>query len=484
MSYNMKYIKRVVLENFQSHKYTEIEFDQYLNVIVGPSDHGKTAIIRALKWALFNEPSGDFFIREGEKECSVTVIFSDNTKVKRFRSKSKNAYYLYDEKGEEMIFEGFGTNVPQEIIDKTSMRKVVLDSSQSNSINISEQLEGPFLLSEKNATRANAIGRLVGVHIVDDALKDTLKDIRNLNMRKKNHGDTLEKLEKDLIEYDYLEDLVEKVEQMEKLKHDIYSNQMNLNKLSQILIDLNKIEEDIKLVEEYLDRLENLYKAINIEKRLNKKINVFNYINTKYNKLDEIQTQIKHDYNLLNSLKKIYKTKEIIDIINVYYDKMISLNKINTEYMYVYHNILKNKKIFFELKDIDNVEKSIKVSEKKYLRLVELLNLNYKLDRINKSLSIGIIYIDKLSNLDLILKIQNSLKEKHKLLKGLMDYKSKYDKIIIRKLDAEKNLAEINGEIKKQLKQYKFILTKIEVCPLCFSSIDGVKIDEIVNNYK
>ncbi len=52
------------------------------------------------------------------------------------------------------------------------------------------------MLSEKNATRANAIGRLVGVHIIDDALKDTLRDIRNLNIKKKNYQGTLEKLEK------------------------------------------------------------------------------------------------------------------------------------------------------------------------------------------------------------------------------------------------------------------------------------------------
>lgn len=484
MSYNMKYIKKVILENFQSHKYTEIEFDQYLNVIVGPSDHGKTAIIRALKWALFNEPSGDFFIREGEKECSVTVIFSDNTKVKRSRSKSKNAYYLYDKKGKEMIFEGFGTTVPQEIINKTSMRKIELDSSQSNSINISEQLEGPFLLSEKNATRANAIGRLVGVHIVDDALKDTLKDIRNLNMKKKSYEDVLKKLEKDLIEYDYLEDLVKKVQQIEKLKHYIYNSQLKLNKLSEILTDLNKLEKDIRLVEEYLDRLENLYKVINIEKNLNEKIRIYNYISNKYSRLDNIKIQKKYNSNLLNSLKETNRTEEIIDKINSYYDKIVSLNKINKKYMYVHHNILKNKRIYFKLKNISNAEKSIKLGERKYLRLVELLNLNYKLDCTNKSLSIGTIYIDKLSNLDLISKTQNTLKEKNKALKVIMDYKNKYDKIMIRKLNIEKNLTEIKIDIKEQLKQYKFILTKIEVCPLCFSSIDGVKIDEIVNNYK
>ena len=44
-----------------------------------PSDQGKSAIIRGIKWALFNEPSGDFYKRR-RKECSVTVIFNDNIK--------------------------------------------------------------------------------------------------------------------------------------------------------------------------------------------------------------------------------------------------------------------------------------------------------------------------------------------------------------------------------------------------------------------
>ncbi len=47
------------------------------------------------------------------------------------------------------IFEGFGTQIPQEIVEATSIRKVPLDSGQTSSVNIGEQLEGPFLLSEK-----------------------------------------------------------------------------------------------------------------------------------------------------------------------------------------------------------------------------------------------------------------------------------------------------------------------------------------------
>ena len=115
---NMKYIKKVILENFQSHKYSELEFDKKFKCYSRTIDQGKSAIIRGIKWALYNEPSGDFFIREGENECSVTIVFSDNIKIKRYRSKTKIYYYLYDNNGEEIIFEGFGTKVPEEIIDK------------------------------------------------------------------------------------------------------------------------------------------------------------------------------------------------------------------------------------------------------------------------------------------------------------------------------------------------------------------------------
>ncbi len=484
MSYNMKYIKKAIIENFQSHKYTEIEFDEYLNVIVGPSDHGKSAIIRALKWALFNEPSGDFFIREGEKYCSVTVVFNDNTKVKRYRSKSKNAYYLYDEDGNETAFEGFGTTVPQEIIEKTSMRKVVLDSNQSNAINIGEQLEGPFLLSEKSVTRANAIGRLVGVHIVDDALKDTLKDIRNLNIKKKSHEETLANLQESLKEYDYLTDLIEKVKRLEKLKEIIHNRQMKLDKLTNISLDLDKVYEEIRLSEEYLKKLKNLYKVIEIEKELSERIRNFNYINNKYIRLMEIKNQIREDGELLESLKEIHRTKDIIDTLNINYIKMSRLNKINVDYNHLIYSIEKSKLILSKLQEISKIDENINLIEKDYLKLVELLNLKYKLDRVNKSLSIGAVYTDKLSNVDVAFNIQNTLEAKNDVLKKLTYLKEKYDLIMMKKSEAEKNLLEINSSLDESLNQYKFILTKIEVCPLCFNKIDGSTIDEIISNYK
>lgn len=62
----MKRFERLLIENFQSHEQTEVFFTEGLNVFVGPSDSGKSAILRALRWVLYNEPKGTDFIRAGK----------------------------------------------------------------------------------------------------------------------------------------------------------------------------------------------------------------------------------------------------------------------------------------------------------------------------------------------------------------------------------------------------------------------------------
>lgn len=54
------------IQNFQAHKDTTIEFDR-ITTIVGPSDIGKSAVLRALKWVAKNEPNGTSFVRDGDK---------------------------------------------------------------------------------------------------------------------------------------------------------------------------------------------------------------------------------------------------------------------------------------------------------------------------------------------------------------------------------------------------------------------------------
>ena len=64
-------IQSIRLINFQSHKDSFIEFSPNDTVLIGTSNSGKTAVLRALDWILKNRPLGTSFIRHGASECVV-----------------------------------------------------------------------------------------------------------------------------------------------------------------------------------------------------------------------------------------------------------------------------------------------------------------------------------------------------------------------------------------------------------------------------
>lgn len=223
----MSTFKRLVIENFQSHRHTTIDFSDGLNVFVGPSDSGKSAILRAIRWVLFNVPRGSDYIRTGAKECRVSLTFTDGTEVVRVRSSSVNRYILRKPGEEEQIFEGFGNTVPQEIVDVHRIEPIRLDQKELY-VHFGTQLESPFLLFESNQNKAKTIGRISGAHLIDNALKKASSDRQQLNAEiKRLEGDKAEINEK-LQPYENVGELERQVElaeaayQMATKKKEVY----------------------------------------------------------------------------------------------------------------------------------------------------------------------------------------------------------------------------------------------------------------------
>ena len=67
-------LKELQLVNFQSHKNTNLVFDPGFNCIVGPSDNGKSVIIRAINWIRTNRPKGSDFSHGNTKYTDVRLI--------------------------------------------------------------------------------------------------------------------------------------------------------------------------------------------------------------------------------------------------------------------------------------------------------------------------------------------------------------------------------------------------------------------------
>ena len=479
----MKYIEKVILENFQSHKNSTIEFDNQLNVIVGPSDSGKTAILRAIRWALYNEPSGDYFIREGESESSVTIIFSDSTRIKRYRSKSKNVYYLYDSNNVETKFEGFGTTVPQEIIDKTGIQKILLDNDQSRAINLSDQLEGAFLLSERGSLRANSIGRLVGVDVIDESLRETLKDIRNLSSDKRHIDNNITELEKELKEYDYLEDLKKRIDKIEQIKTDISEKQNLQVKIKDLCKRLSDIENEKDKIVNYIKQLKNIDEIDSIIKDTSLNIDRYNYLYHQNNKILKIYNDKKTSINIINSLEHINIVEESIDNITIKWNQVIRLKKIKS-------NLDNNNIESHKFKEI--ISKSNKLTELQILineidkmsRKLEIVEAVYlKKTSVNKSLIVGSLYLEKLNGVDRISGLFNIIDNKIQLLNKLLEIFNKYTFNLneIKRLNTD--LVKLKTSFDKDLNIYKKLLIDQETCPLCFSNIDNNKIENIINRF-
>lgn len=210
----MKKIKQLIIENFQSHQFTQVDFAPGFNVIVGASDQGKSAIIRALKWLYYNEPRGADFIRVGATGCRVTVLLGDGTQVSRERTPSRNRYYVQYPDQEEEVFEGFGTRVPREVELALGAAKSKLDEGLETMLNLGEQLEAPFLLAEAGSVKAKAMGRLYGVHIVDAALRETVRDMNRAQQEEKRLGEELREISNALKEYADLPQLAELVQKL------------------------------------------------------------------------------------------------------------------------------------------------------------------------------------------------------------------------------------------------------------------------------
>jgi exonuclease SbcC len=198
----MKHIAKLRLENFQSHVDSTLEFSPGLNILTGESNHGKSAVLRALYWLLYNRPQGVDHVRYGCRECRVTVTMSDGAEIVRELrlapngAAARNRYTVTQPGGEPQVFEGFGQQgIPQQVTQAHGMPIVALDDDRKLSLSFGSQLEGPFLLTETGSMRAAAIGRLLGAHVVDAAIRDLQQDLQR-------NGEAVATLEADLTGYD------------------------------------------------------------------------------------------------------------------------------------------------------------------------------------------------------------------------------------------------------------------------------------------
>lgn len=149
------------IQNFQAHTKLHIDFDPHITTIVGPSDAGKSAIIRALRWVCTNLPGGTAYIHHGAAGATVRLGV-DGHVVARRRAEAGdvNEYHLDDNR-----FVAFGRTVPDAIADLINM----------DATGWQQQHDAPYWFAETAGEVSRQLNTIVNLGIIDDTLAAVLK---------------------------------------------------------------------------------------------------------------------------------------------------------------------------------------------------------------------------------------------------------------------------------------------------------------------
>lgn len=432
----MTAISRIVIENFQSHEDTVIELDEGLNVIVGPSDQGKSAVLRAIKWVLYNEPRGTEFIRHGKTFAKVSLEFSNGYTIIRERSKNKNRYEIINQEGESTAYEGFGNSIPEEVYKVHGIQKIVLDSDISSSINIGEQLEGPFLLSEAPSVRAKALGRLTGIHIIDRAARDTSTDLRRENQSSERIRNELEEVDEKLVEF-------EKLRQIEKAIED-----------SGFVI---------KNIEGLLERHDELC--------------------NKRGLLELLKTETEYSQGLLKRTETIVECGIIIENLLILNGRLEKLQRSQKSIRSIEPEVNKYGEIILRTGELDKPGDLVNQANKSNNLLEKIIILKQKIESNIKEIKREERLYESGKSIDNAEAIYARILLESERLNRVADLHGQFNSIQKSVEDGKKYLRENNDELNNMSKAFGAYLKKAGRCPICNSELNDIKTEEILKHY-
>lgn len=466
----MKYIEKIILKNFQSHNYTELDLSRGVNVIVGPSDSGKTAIMRALRWNLFNEPSGVDFVREGESEVAVTVRFQDRVEVTRLRSKSKNQYILRKPDEEEIVFEGFGTHVPQEIRETTGIYKVMLDDKKSLPLNFSDQLEGPFLLQETDAYKAQAIGRMVGVDVLDETMRNTLRDKKQLSTQKDLMESEIEETEKSLEAFQSLDERLElrdrlavylqKLKDLEKRSNDaksFLSKRRYINEERSKIIDVLNEYAHLDEMKDHLLLLEAKARRYSRDRLL-----MESYIR---NRREQEGTK-----NIMATMGDGKKLDELFYSLKLNYENLAELKPLYASYKRIQDDLNMKREMLSRLSSIDDFRGEELVSYYATYKQYNDLFLQYR--ELQERLQRGRIFLEQFRTVDKAGDILIKAEEKREKTQIIQSLVTSWRNLYAEKENHKRTLTNSQKQTEDAMEAYMTALSGAGTCPLCRQPID------------
>lgn len=155
-------LERLTIRNFQVHRTLELQFDPQITTIVGPSDVGKSAVLRALRWVCTNRPAGEQFRRHRTKRVRVKLVV-DGREITRVRG-DRNEYHL-----DGQVLKAFASEVPTDISRLLNV----------GDLNFQWQHDAPFWFSLSPGLVAKELNQIINLQDIDEAQRIIIGEVRS-----------------------------------------------------------------------------------------------------------------------------------------------------------------------------------------------------------------------------------------------------------------------------------------------------------------
>jgi len=312
-------IKSIRIKNFQSHKETELDFHPGVNIILGSSDSGKTAIIRAIRWLVFNRPSGDEFRSYWGGDTRV-ILDLDNGKIERKRTKNENEYIIND----NLLLKALKIDVPDSVKELLNLDKV----------NIQHQMDNSFLFSNTPGEVALFFNRVAHLEQIHTTLKSLNHQLFEVNQEYKFEKAKLQEYREQRKQYSFLPGLEKEVKNLQAKLKRLDELKRNINTLVVLINKVREIEGNYVVQQKIL-------KISPQVKKLIKKRQDWEKLITRKQKL----YRIKNDF--WNLEQEISGYQDLLSAKN----KIILLNENWNQYVNLQTKVKKLQKLILQLKD-------------------------------------------------------------------------------------------------------------------------------------
>lgn len=245
-------IRSVRIVNFESHRNTKLDFAPGVNVITGPSDNGKSAVLRALAWVATNRPAGDAHRSHWGGETRVEVTLDDGTIVSRVKSKDENSYYLNG-----VRLSGMGQDVPQQVAEALDLLPV----------NAQPQFDPHFLLPPVSPGEvARYLNQTVNLEVIDRAQSNANSAVRSLGASLKIQEEELARCLEELKEMGWVDAAEKDLEEIEKIKAQKSELVAKASRVADLVGGAEEAEKALKAHARTADMVADFERVAKVEK--------------------------------------------------------------------------------------------------------------------------------------------------------------------------------------------------------------------------